>query len=70
MKWKCEECGREYSPIKTYQRFCDNECRKNWHLHQYHVRKETKEREVNEILQLVGLEEAPAEPKKVFARRY
>jgi hypothetical protein len=39
MKWVCEQCEKEYIPTKTYQRFCNDECRKNWHLRRYHLRR-------------------------------
>jgi hypothetical protein len=64
MKWTCEQCEREYVPTKTYQRFCNDVCRKNWHLRQYHERKAEPKMSAEDVLKMAGV--APAE----FQRRY
>ena len=30
---KCEECGGEYCQEKSWQRFCNQKCRDDWHNH-------------------------------------
>jgi hypothetical protein len=29
---KCKNCGREFIPKTTWQKFCDNPCRVAWHI--------------------------------------
>jgi hypothetical protein len=58
----CEQCGREYVPTKSYQRFCDNECRKDWHLRRYHLRRGRPGTLADEMM----VEEVPAD----FQRRF
>jgi hypothetical protein len=66
----CEQCGREYRPTKHWQRFCDNECRKDWHLHQYHLRRRgmpTQRQHAEEVLELAGVAVGPTNG---FVRRF
>ena len=56
---RCEQCRQVFRPVKRTQRYCCDECRKNYHLRQYHERKV-------DVLKMAGV----APPTNGFARRY
>jgi hypothetical protein len=35
----CVQCGEIFQPVRRWQKYCDDECRKDVHLHRYHLRK-------------------------------
>jgi hypothetical protein len=36
---RCEQCGEVFRPVKYWQRYCSDLCRKDFNLRRYHVRK-------------------------------
>jgi uncharacterized OB-fold protein len=77
IKETCAECGSAYIPTKSYQRFCEDRCRKRWHkrneIEERRARIETavearrqgqgQSQSAEDILALLGVEAKACEMK-------
>jgi len=34
---QCENCGRDFNPQRSWQRFCDKQCQQAWNRHRYRM---------------------------------